>query len=153
MLAPVAEAGPRLRVTEAAEPSRAPLSYHGKILVIDDEPELLRALGRTLRPRHEVILAGSGKEGMEQIISHRDIDVVLCDVMMPETSGMDLYESLPLGLRDRVIFMSGDTASASVHAFLGSLKGPHLQKPVESADLLDVVDQAVQRRRAAVSPS
>ncbi|MCS6913888.1 MAG: ATP-binding protein [Myxococcales bacterium] len=144
---------------QGAEPTRpaqvepAPQPTHGKVLVIDDEPELLRALARTLRSTHDVILASSGAEGMEQLRTHRDIDVVLCDVMMPETSGMDLYESVPHALRDRFIFMSGDTASGAVQAFLGSLRAPHLPKPVEPEELLRAVDQAVRRRRGARAPS
>jgi DNA-binding NarL/FixJ family response regulator len=118
------------------------------VLLIDDEPELLRALARTLRADHDVLFASSGEEGRRLLSVNPDVDVVLCDLLMPETSGMDLYESLPRALRDRFIFLSGDTASAAVRAFLDSVPAPSLQKPVESTVLLRTVSQAVAQRRA-----
>jgi len=81
-------------------------------------------------------------------LSGRTFDVVLCDVMMPELTGMDLYAELTRQRPDqcsRFIFMTGGTFTERARAFLESLDTPPISKPFR----LDQVRAAVEARLRA----
>ncbi|MBN2499091.1 MAG: response regulator [Deltaproteobacteria bacterium] len=63
-----------------------------RILAVDDEPEILRVLRRTLEEEYEVLTATSGAEALELIRSTPDIHVLITDQRMPEMSGIKLIE-------------------------------------------------------------
>jgi two-component system cell cycle sensor histidine kinase/response regulator CckA len=120
------------------------------VLIVDDEASLARALSRVLRD-HEVSIAASGREALQLIQEGREFDLVLCDVMMPELSGMDVYEAIerdhPEWL-DRVVFMTGGTFTERARAFQERIPNTFLSKPIEAATLLGVIQE---RRDAAIA--
>ena len=75
------------------------------MLVVDDDAMLCRAVARMLRP-FEVTVAGGGDEALE-ILADGSFDVILCDVMMPEMTGPELYQKLTPDQQRRVMFMTG----------------------------------------------
>ncbi|MCB9705118.1 MAG: response regulator [Myxococcales bacterium] len=64
-----------------------------RVLVVDDQPELLRLITRILGRDHEVITASDGEEGLQRVHDVRP-DVVISDVMMPRMNGFELVEAL-----------------------------------------------------------
>ncbi len=64
-----------------------------RVLVVDDQPELLRLISRILGREHDVITAGDGAEGLQKVHDARP-DVVISDVMMPRLNGFELVEAL-----------------------------------------------------------
>jgi CheY-like chemotaxis protein len=100
------------------------------------------ALGRTLRPHHDVTLATRAQEALERIEAGEHFDVVFCDLMMPGMSGMDFYSALqqrhPEQAR-RVIFLTGGAVTPQARAFLESVPSPHLEKPFAGRELLSLV--------------
>jgi CheY-like chemotaxis protein len=107
------------RIHVAAPPVDGPhTSRRAVVLVVDDEPAVGIAMGRVLR-HHEVTVASTAKKALELLDAGKRFDVIFCDLMMPEMSGMDFYDELTLrfpGVARRVIFVSGGafTARASV---------------------------------------
>ena len=82
----------------------------GRILIIDDEPLVRRAFARSLEAEHDVVLAASGEQSPRIVMTNRDFDVVLCDLMMPGMTGMNWYKwvsSHDRALASRVIFVTG----------------------------------------------
>src|SRR5262249_34259954 len=69
-----------------AEPAR--------VLVIDDEAQVGRAIRRTLEPHHRVTWVGSPREALARLRSGERFDVILCDIIMPDMTGMELFEVL-----------------------------------------------------------
>ena len=67
-----------------------------RVLVVDDELPLAMVLKRVLEDEHEVLVASSAEEALELIFTDGDFDVVLCDVLMPGTSGVDLFGELSM---------------------------------------------------------
>jgi CheY-like chemotaxis protein len=68
-----------------------------------------KALSRILAADHDTVAVQSGREALARLESDT-FDVVLCDLMMPEMTGMDLYEELRERLPDcaaRMVFLSG----------------------------------------------
>ncbi len=112
-----------------------------RVLVIDDDKGLRQALGRALSP-HEVSLASDGREAWAQLETPPDFDIVLCDLLMPHISGIDLYrrvlEQRP-DLAERFVFMTGGAVTPEAREFLARVRPPLLEKPFDMAELLAVV--------------
>lgn len=78
-----------------------------RILIVDDQPDMLRTMERLLRGDVEVTVAASGFQAWERIERGERFDVVLCDIMMPGMTGLDLF--------DRVL--AHDPAAAATFVF------------------------------------
>jgi CheY-like chemotaxis protein len=110
-----------------------------RILVVDDEPMLGSAVGRMLGRAHEMVFAGSGLEGREILERDRAFDVVLCDLMMPDYSGMDLFgwiRKRAPGLARRVVFMTGGAFTPKAKVFAEQVDNPLIEKPFKPEDLM-----------------
>ena len=114
------------------------------ILVIDDEPSIVRALVRLLhRDGAVVATAGNGREALAQLRTHH-YDLILCDLRMPELDGRAFYARLlqhAPALCQRVIFLTGVSDEASHQAFLAQCGQPWLRKPYPIAALRSAMQQ------------
>ncbi len=121
---------------------RPTLGHKVRVLVVDDEPAWGRALQRTLRDHMDVIAVTSGKEAIGRISAGERFEVILSDVMMPEVTGMELYECLARIAPDqarRMIFVTGGAFTAAAREFLARVPNPRVEKPVEVTNLLAIV--------------
>jgi CheY-like chemotaxis protein len=121
-----------------------------EVLVVEDEPGVLRMLGMALRLYgFNVRLAGGGAEGVALFRQHRDsIDLVLMDVQMPEVDGPDAFVRMrAVEPRARVIFMSGNTGAYTTEELLALGAVRVLSKPFGN---LAEIPQAL---REAVRPT
>ena len=130
----------RLPLASVAARAQPPRQSAGKlkILVVDDEPAILRSVQRLLSRRHEVSVARSGQEAIG-VLAATDFDVVLCDLMMPALSGMDLWDRLDAAQRKHVVFMTGGTFTERAQAFIATYAPEVLMKPFTPADLEEVL--------------
>ncbi len=123
-------------------------AVRAKILVIDDEPLVLRAIERILR-EHELVCTTSATHGLALIEQQQAFDVVLSDLIMPGMSGIALYEAL---LREnpelarRVVFISGGSLSQEEEDFLQSIGNRRLSKPFDVGTLLELVQELMAER-------
>jgi signal transduction histidine kinase len=118
------------------------------VLVIDDEPALRRVLPRLLAP-HQVTVVERGSDALELLGADTSVDVILCDVMMPEMNGMEFHQHLARArpdLVDRVVFMSGGVFSPAVRAFFDELPNRRLEKPLDIAALRRLVEERAAAR-------
>ena len=99
-----------------AKPDSAPPSSgftpvpRALILVVDDEPALGPAVRGLFAGEHDVVVAVSGREALARLVDDPDFDVILCDLMMHDLTGMDLFEELKAirpELAERFVFMTG----------------------------------------------
>jgi len=102
------------------------------ILVIDDEPSVVRALAGLLRrDGYRVSTASNGRHALAQL-QVQPYDVIVCDLRMPELDGPAFYAILTRqypALRQRVIFLTGDTGGDASRTFLTQSGCPWLRKP------------------------
>ncbi len=134
---------------EAPAATTAAPAERGRILVIDDEPAVRRALRRALRG-HDVVAAASGVEARELLAADRDFDVVFCDMMMPRLSGMELHAWLAeqdRGLAQRLVFVTGGAFTPEARDYVRREGVPCLQKPFELAPLRGLVRDRLGTRR------
>jgi PAS domain S-box-containing protein len=139
---------PRVRPAAAA-PAPATPEKRGRILVVDDEEDLRDILKKVLGAKHEVLTAGSGKAGQDLLKKDRRFDLILCDLMMPELSGMDLHEwlaSVDLGLAEKIVFISGGAFTPRAAAYLAGLKNLRLEKPFNLSVLQALVAERMRQR-------
>jgi signal transduction histidine kinase len=115
----------------------------GRVLVVDDEPLIATAIGRTLGLDHDVVLASAAATALERIHNGEEFDVILCDLMMPQMTGMDLYGELVRtapGQAERVVFLSGGAFTAAARKFLEDVPNQRLEKPFDTRQLLALVN-------------
>jgi PAS domain S-box-containing protein len=140
----------------AASPERRPLGAErsaagapgrrGRILVVDDEPLVGRAVSRILA-QHEVVTRTSARAALADVASGAGgFDLVLCDLMMPEMTGMELHARLreiAPALADRTVFLTGGAFTAGAREFLGRVPNERVEKPFEPEALRAVVARAL----------
>ena len=118
-----------------------------QVLVVDDEEPVRNALRKyLLQQQFEVYAAGSGEEALQQLRRHR-IALMLCDIRMPGTSGVDLVPQALDTEPDLAILMLtavNDAATAALCMQRGAMD--YLTKPVELEDLGRAVQRALKRR-------
>jgi CheY-like chemotaxis protein len=112
-----------------------------RLLIVDDEPTLGRALARVLADDYDVTLATSGREALA-LLAASSFDVVLSDLMMPEMTGMQLHAELSAlrpELVARMVFMTGGVFTAAAQEFLAASPHPRLDKPMDLRTLRAVL--------------
>jgi PAS domain S-box-containing protein len=123
--------GSRLALPSAKAP-------RARVLVVDDEPNVTSSLQRVLSSEHEVATANSGHDALKMLSSDRGFDVILCDVMMPGMTGMDLYAELARAAPEvtgRVVFMTGGAFTPRAVSFLQGVPNPKIGKPLNLEEL------------------
>jgi two-component system, NtrC family, sensor kinase len=135
-LPPAPSHAPRPRHTTASDPALPIAPVRGRILVVDDEPLMLRAFERALGA-HDVVTAAEGREALALCMSE-PFDLILCDIMMPGVNGRDFFEMLKQahpGAEARIVFVTGGILVDEVREFLASVPNECLEKPFASAVL------------------
>jgi PAS domain S-box-containing protein len=128
-------------------------ALRGRILVIDDEKSLLRAMQRILEDdEHFVTATESAIDALAMIERGDRFDVIISDLMMPTMTGVDFYEALLARnsvLANSVIFSTGGAVTANVDAFLNSVPNLKMEKPFKATQLRDIVQRALAARAVA----
>ncbi|HEY5958637.1 MAG TPA: response regulator [Polyangiaceae bacterium] len=119
-----------------------------RVLLIDDEPAVVRALRRTIRLRRPtwlVTVVSSPAEALAEI-AREPVDVVVSDYEMPEISGLDLFRRIrrrhPTVLR---IILSGKSRD-SVSSVPNGLVHAWFPKTQSSTDLIQTIEDLLLRR-------
>jgi two-component system cell cycle sensor histidine kinase/response regulator CckA len=108
-----------------------------RILIVDDDVAVARALRRILA-HHEVEQVADGRTARERLLSSDSFDVVICDLMMPGMSGIDVYRAVSSerpSVADRFLFMTGGTFTGPAVQFVAERPELVLQKPFDAATI------------------
>jgi PAS domain S-box-containing protein len=109
-----------------------------RVLVIDDEPMVGHLVAKVLSA-HDVIAETSARAALTRLVADHGFDLILCDLMMPELTGMDFYDQLPPELQRRIVFLSGGAFTARAQSFLDSVPNRRLAKPFDVEALTAVL--------------
>ena len=110
----------------------------GRILVVDDEEAVVRAVRRILSDEHDVVAVVTAREALALCARGETFDLILSDLMMPEMTGMDLHQELSRVAPDqaeRMIFLTGGAFTPKARRFLSESPREHLEKPFDSTHL------------------
>ena len=138
--------------SQSGSPQRAsPMEAQGKesmphkklvrVLVVDDEPSICKALSMALsRAGYDAIAAQSGESALA-IVRNEHVDVMLLDLRIPDMRGDVIFE-VAAGhqphLRYQTLFMTGDITERA-HKLIAACKCHFLRKPFDLRDMTDAV--------------
>lgn len=136
-----------------AAPLPASAERRGRLLVVDDEPIVLELLADLLQREWDVTSVGTGAEALEQL-ARGSYAAILCDLMMPGLSGMDVaarVEREHPGLHNRMVFLTGGAVTSEAEDFLARPGVRYVMKPVDVPELFAALRAVTRDADAAVS--
>jgi len=123
-----------------------------RVLVVDDEPQILRALRINLRARqYEVTTAANGTQALDEAAAHPP-DLVILDLGLPDMDGVDVIGGLRGWTAVPIIVLSGRADSADKVEALDAGADDYVTKPFGMDELLARMRAAVRRTPAAETP-
>jgi PAS domain S-box-containing protein len=124
------------------------LMVEQRLLVVDDEPQVLVALEDLLSDRFTVLTAGSAEKALALVEHERDLAVLLTDQRMPRMTGDELLAKLPDSCGAQRIMVTGFAdLSAVVRAVNDGRLFAYVTKPWDPDDLRLKVDKAAEQFR------
>ena len=137
----------------AVEPATEPLRLanrspaasgrRARLMLVDDDENLLRSLSRPLRRHFDLTLCVSAEDALSHLERGEEFEAILTDLMMPGTSGMELYEwvlQLDPGVAARMLFTTGGAFTPAATRFCAAMEDRVLPKPISVAELRDRVE-------------
>ncbi len=125
----------------ASEPKQRAVTTRKRICVVDDEARYAESLRMLLGYDHDVALAPSAERALELLSGGQAFDVIVCDLMMPGKTGMDLHDELTAPSRERMIFLTGGATTERAREFLARPDIRYLEKPVELPILEAMIEE------------
>ena len=116
-----------------------------RVLVVDDEPLVASAARRLLARAHEVQVAHNGRVALA-MLEQGIFDAVLCDIMMPHMSGLELHAQLTAKRPDlarRMVFLTGGVFDGCAEQFLRDHARWRMGKPIDPGALLALVAESI----------
>jgi PAS domain S-box-containing protein len=126
--------------------SLRPSARRGRVLVVDDERLITQVVRRTLTKEHEVHTLDNAEDALRLIESGQRFDVILCDLLMPQMSGMDFHRELARAYpeqAERMVFFTGGAFTPRAKEFLERVPNERLEKPVDGKDLKALINSLV----------
>jgi PAS domain S-box-containing protein len=153
---PAAEEAPTEQAPRKSVATPAPATSHaepirGRVLVVDDELAIGRAIRRILGDEHDVTIESDARAALE-LLARESYDVVFCDLMMPNMSGMDFFDQLAArspAIAGRIVFLTGGAFSPRSEDFLRQSTNVCLSKPFSR----EAVSSAVRQMMSAIAPT
>jgi signal transduction histidine kinase len=126
------------------KPAAAAPARKARMLVVDDEPIVVTAVRRLLAHEHEIAGVTSAEKAIELIKNGARYDVILCDLVMPVKTGIDLYEELSKLVpeqAERMVFATGGAFTRAMQQFLERVANPRVDKPFDLQKLRAIINQ------------
>ncbi len=133
----------RIRLPIAGIPAHAaPTNVRRRVMVVDDDEAVLRAMERILRADYDVTAVQSGITALEILGSGVGFDALIVDLTMPELDGPELYERIKQrwpGLEKKIVFSTGGAFTPSSRAFLANVPNSRFEKPITREELRPIM--------------
>jgi PAS domain S-box-containing protein len=146
-----------VRLRAAAQPapedgaSVRPLqTLRGTVLVVDDDASVRKALAALLGADHELVAVESAEIALELVLQGHQFDAILCDMLMPGLSGVELHSALSKQSpehAERIVFVTGALIDPELQAFLERVPNVCLTKPPDRQALSAAIAERVSRSR------
>jgi PAS domain S-box-containing protein len=128
---------PTIEAPAAKTPPASPPSAkdrRARVLIIDDEPQLANVFRAALAKVHDVQVYTNGRTALAHLLEAAPYDLILCDLMMADVSGMKVFEEVRRqrpGVERAFVFMTGGVFDPAVAEFLASVPNDCLDKPFD----------------------
>jgi CheY-like chemotaxis protein len=127
-----------------------------RVLIVDDEAPVAHAIARSLVPDCECVVETLPVAALRRLEGGERFDAILCDVMMPDMTGMDVYAQVARISRheaDRIIFMTGGVLTLRAREFLKKVPNRFVDKPLDMRELRKLIEEMAGLPVAAYAPS
>ncbi len=127
-------------------PRPASPARRGRILVIDDEHAIGNSIRMLLEDKHDVVVLTRACDALARITDGERYDAILCDLMMPEMSGIALHAAIAEVAPEQLahmVFVTGGAFTREAQEFVARCEHPPIQKPFDVDDLTALVDRLV----------
>ncbi len=131
---------------ESRGPAAAETGRRGRVLVVDDEPMIGRAMKRALGAEHDIVAVAHASEALGMLREGERFHVVFCDLMMPDMTGMDFHselERLAPDLVPSVIYLTGGAFTPRARQFLDDVPNERMEKPFDIKQVRALVRERV----------
>jgi PAS domain S-box-containing protein len=126
--------------------TRTPAVRRGNVLVIDDEESLAQAIRRFLSAEHNVTAVYRARDAIDLLELGTRYDVILCDLMMPQITGMELHTEivrLDPTQASRIVFLTGGAFTPSAREFLVTTTNRRIEKPFDLKDVRRIINELI----------
>ncbi len=135
---------PAQRWAASTPPGRdgGPPTRRRRVLVIDDDRLIGESIASALSETHDVEIVTEVCRALDRITAGKRYDVVVCELMMPVMTGMDLYATIvprDPKLAGRFVFTTTGAFTPRARAFLESVSNPCLPKPIAMGPLRSMI--------------
>ena len=117
----------------------------GRVLIVEDDAVVARSLERRLSRDHDVTVATMARDALRLLTTGKTFDVVFSDLMMPEMTGMDLYEELKrIGLShvaEQMVFLTGGAFTSSAGQFMAAVRNASFEKPFDIQSIKALIQE------------
>jgi CheY-like chemotaxis protein len=124
------------------------------LLLVDDDMAVLSGFRRQLQNEDlSIEFALSGAQALRRMLSDKPPDVVVCDMLLPDVSGVEVYQRATASepsYRQRFVVATGAATAPAVQSFLTTFSGPVLLKPIEPSQLISAVRTCLSSARPFV---
>lgn len=141
-------------ITATRTPADTTAVKSGHVLVVDDDPLVGNAVRRALCSQHRVTVTLSAREALALLSNGLEPDLILCDVMMPEMSGVQLFKLVQATMphhAERMVFITGGAFTESTQSFMLQMNNRRIDKPFEPVRLREMVAEWLVRGPAQPS--
>jgi len=133
----------------SAPPAASGTARRGRILVVDDDPMVAAAVRRSLIPDHEVVTTTLAEEALGLLRRGERFEVILCDVMMPNMTGVDFWQEVDRFAPEetpKIVFLTGGAFAPHARQFLDSVPNLSVDKPFVPEKLRKIVRDRLERK-------
>jgi DNA-binding NtrC family response regulator len=120
-----------------------------RVLVVDDEPAICKALTIALQRAGYIALSAQSGDSALALLANEHVDIMLIDLRIPDTRGDVVFELAAAShphLRHQTLFMTGDISERAFR-LVSSCKCPMIKKPFELREMLAAVETLVPQQR------
>jgi CheY-like chemotaxis protein len=139
-------AGPSVQPVTQKLPTTSQAKRRGRVLVIDDEESLGQAIRRYLQHDHDVEAVTSARVALDLVARGQRYDVILCDLMMPQITGMEVHDritKLDPPQAERIVFVTGGAFTEAARIFFETTTNPRIEKPFDLKSLRHLVNELI----------
>jgi PAS domain S-box-containing protein len=126
--------------------TKTPAVRRGNVLVIDDEESLAQAIRRFLSGEHNVTAVYRARDALDLLELGTRYDVILCDLMMPNITGMELHAEtarIDTAQASRIVFLTGGAFTPSAREFLVTTTNRRIEKPFDLKEVRRLVNELI----------
>ena len=132
--------------TPAPKAEFTPIVARARVLMIDDQIGMGRSTRLLMSREYDITPVTRAEDALERIAKGEQYDAIVCDLMMPEMSGVEFHEQLEKvspAYAKRVVFITGGAFTERARAFLQETRQPHLEKPFTEHALRAAIERVL----------